>query len=172
MTLEIKNADELVDRELEARWAARRADRHGDVLQHILRRFIEREGPVPATDIHRAFPGRSVASVEQDLAALHDKDLIRLSDGYVRLAYPFSARPTAFTVTLADGRERYACCAIDALGIAPMLGQRIGIRSRCHHCSEPLEFRADPDGLTPEAAGVMVWVGKRGEAERRLSESL
>jgi hypothetical protein len=50
--------------------------------------------------------------------------LIRIRDGHVDLAYPFSASPTAFVVRLPDGRERYACCATDALGIAPMVGQR------------------------------------------------
>jgi Alkylmercury lyase len=44
------------------------------------------------------------------------------------LAYPFSASPTPFLVRLPDGRERHVCCAIDALGIAPMVGQAVEIR--------------------------------------------
>jgi hypothetical protein len=33
MTLEIRTADELINRKLEARWAARRAARHTEVLR-------------------------------------------------------------------------------------------------------------------------------------------
>jgi hypothetical protein len=90
----------------------------------------------------------------------------------VDVAYPFSAFPTPFVVRLADGQERYACCAIDALGIAPMLAQRVRIRSRCHHCGEPLELGVDPAGSGLEAEGAMVWVGKQGDGERRASTSL
>ncbi len=167
MALEIRTADELVTPEVEARWAARRADRQSDVLQHILRRFLSRGAPVLVEDIHGAFAGRSRPAVDQELATLQEKDLILLTDGYVELAYPFSGARTAFAVVLPEGQQRYACCAIDALGIAAMLRQRIDIRSRCHHCGDPLEIRADADGPAPEADGVVVWVGTWDERERR-----
>jgi len=73
----------------------------------------------------------------------------------VDIAYPFSAVPTPFVVRLPDGKERFTCCAIDALGVAPMLGQRVDIRTRCHDCDTPLDFSADPDAPGPEADGVM-----------------
>jgi hypothetical protein len=79
----------------------------------------------------------------------------------VTLAYPFAAGPNAFGVTLGGGRARYACCAIDALGIAAMLGERIEVRSRCHHSGTPLAFAVDPAGPEPAARAVMVWVGER-----------
>jgi hypothetical protein len=98
--------------------------------------------------------------------------LIRIRDGHVDLAYPFSASPTAFVVRLADGRERYACCATDALGIAPMVDQRIEIRSVCHHCGVALELSATPAGPGPEASDVMMWVGKRTEEGCKAADSL
>lgn len=88
------------------------------------------------------------------------------------LAYPFSASPTPFVVRLPDGRERYACCAMDALGMAPMLGQRVEIRSRCHHCGTPLEFSAAPPGPGSEAEGVMLWFGERGDVRDKVADSL
>jgi len=94
---------------------------------------------------------------------LDDEDLIRISDGHVDLAYPFSASATPFVVRLRDGRERHVCCAIDALGIAPMVGQPVEIRSRCHHSDTPLQFAATPEGPGAGAAGIMLWVGKRTE---------
>ena len=168
MTLMIKTAEELIDPELEARWARRRADRQSEVLWHIWRAFLTHGGPIPVEAIERAFTGRSAEAVRDTLVWLDEHDLVLLQDGHVRLAYPFSGAPTAFSVTLPAGAERFACCAIDALGIAPMLGHRIEIRARCHHCGTPLLFSADTAGPGPDADGVMVWVGRRGPDERRV----
>jgi hypothetical protein len=172
VALEIRTAAELSDPELEARWTTRRAARETAVLQQVLRAFVERPGPVEVEQIVAAFADGPSEGIRQDLARLDGDDLIQIRDGLVDVAYPFSAFPTPFVVQLADGQERYACCAIDALGIAPMLAQRVRIRSRCHHCGEPLELGVDPAGSGLEAEGAMVWVGKQGDGERRASTSL
>jgi len=172
MALEIRTAAELSDPALEARWTTRRAARETTVLQRVLRAFVERRGPVEVEQIVAAFADGASEGIRQDLARLDEDDLIQIRDGLVNVAYPFSAFPTPFVVQLADDQERYACCAIDALGIAPMLAQRVRIRSRCHHCGEPLELEVDPAGSGLEAEGVMVWVGKQGDGERRASTSL
>jgi len=164
MELPVKTAEELIDPALEARWAARRSARQGEALQWILRAFVARGGPIPVEGI----PG----AVRDAVPALDADDLIRVHEGRVDLAYPFSAAPTPFAVRLADGRERYACCAIDALGVAPMLGEPVRVRSACHHCGAALEFPVAPDGPGPEAAGLMVWVGPRAEGARRMATSL
>ena len=171
MRLEIKTAAELADPGLEARWVARRHGSGAEVLRWILRAFAERGAPVTAGEVEAAFSVWPPAAVRTELTALDEQDVIVMMQGEIRLAYPFSASPTAFAVGLPDGRERFACCAIDALGIAPMLGTRIQIRTRCHHCGDPLDLAADATG--PVGAGeVMVWVGKRGEGERRVCTSL
>jgi hypothetical protein len=165
MTLDIKTADELIDSELEARWTARRHGAPAEVLQCLLRAFVEHGGPVSVSTVAASFPGGPAGTVDRHLAALDQNDLIVLAGGSVHFAYPFSSSPTAFVVTLANGHERFACCATDALGLAAMLGARVHVRSRCHHCGEPLELDVDPAGPlgTSEA---MVWVGKRGSGER------
>ncbi len=172
MTLEIKTASELIDPELEARWATRRSARETEVLQGVLRAFVDHPVPIVVEEIVKAFPDRAPDGIREALARLDEEDLIQIREGRVDMAYPFSALPTPFIVRLPDGQERYACCAIDALGVAPMLGQRVDIRSRCHHCGEPLELSAGPAGAEQEADGVMVWVGKQGGGERRISTSL
>ena len=172
MTLEIKTADELVDPELEARWALRRAAREGEILQRVLRTFIDGGGPVLVEEVAAAFPDRPPKAVWDTLVALDEEDLIQIREGRVDIAYPFSAIPTPFVVRLAAGQERHACCAIDALGMAPMLEQRVHIRSQCHDCGAPLELSVGPDGPERGAEGVLVWVGKHGEGERRLATSL
>ena len=114
-------------------------------------------------DIVAAFQDSLADTIHQALVALDSDDLIRIRDGQIDIAYPFSSSPTPFLIRLPNGRERYACCAMDALGVAPLAGQRVDIRSRCHHCQMPLEFSASPDGPGPEAYGVMLWIGKRSE---------
>ncbi len=172
MALEIRTAAELIDPELEARWTTRRAARETDVLQQVLRAFVERPGPAEVEQILAAFADGPPEDIREGLARLDEEDLIQIRDDLVDVAYPFSGFPTPFVVQLADGQERYACCAIDALGIAPMLGQRVRVWSRCHHCGEPLELWVDQAGSGLDAEGVMVWVGKQCEGERRASTSL
>ena len=100
-------------------------------------------------------------------------DLLRIDAGRIDLAYPFSASPTPFVIDFDSGAgPRYVCCAIDALGIAPMLGRRVRIHSQCHHCGTPMELSVAPSGPGPDAKGVMVWVGKRMEDDRRACDSL
>ena len=170
--LVILTADELIALDVEGRGPARRAAREAPLPRRILRTFLDRGGPIPLEELVADFQGGSTGAVHDALTQLDDDDLIRIRGGDVDLAYPFSASPTAFLVRLADGRDRYACCATDALGIAPMIGQRIEVRSRCHHCGTPLQFSATPDGPGPEAAGVMMWVGKRTEEGCKAADSL
>ena len=171
MSLDIKTADELVDHALEARWAERRQGLQAEVLRSVMRAFAESGGPVPVSEVEAAFPEWPATAARDELAALDAKDLIVLAAHEIPLAYPFSATPTAFAVTLANGQERFACCATDALGIAAMLAARILIRARCHNCGQPLELAAYATG--PLGAGeVMVWIGKRGESERRACTGL
>jgi Alkylmercury lyase len=78
--------------------------------------------------------------------------VVLLREEVVELAYPFATGPNRFAVTLGDGRVRYACCAIDALGLAPMLGAALTARGICHGSGLPLVFgvtRRDPRRRRP-----------------------
>ena len=72
-------------------------------------------------------------------------------------AYPFSSIPTPHRVHL-GGREVFALCAVDALGIPAMLQETASISSQCGYCELPVEIEARPEQLTrylpPEA---VVW---------------
>lgn len=169
--LTIKTADEFMDLDLEARWKARRAGRETQVFKQVLRTFLDRGGPIPVQDIAAVFPDNPAATIHQALGALDTDDLLRVRDGQIDVAYPFTASPTPFVIRLRNGTERFACCATDALGISPMIGQAVQIRSRCHHSHEPVEFSAAPSGPGPEARGVMLWIGKRAEEACRLADN-
>src|SRR5262245_48770035 len=115
MTLPVRTAAELMDAGFEARRAERQAARRDEVLQRIVRLFLERGGSISPDALAAELPGRSPAEVGDVLRRLDADDLVFLRDGRIELAYPFAAGPNPFEVVLADGRVRYACCAIDAL---------------------------------------------------------
>jgi Alkylmercury lyase len=164
VTVEIRTAAELLAAERSGEWAARRAQRDDPVLRAIWREFVERGGPVALEAVAAGVPGLAPDGVRDRAAALDEADLIGLTGDRVGLAYPFTASPNAYQVTLPGGRARYACCAIDALGVAPMLGTPVTVRSRCHRSAAPLVFDVDPVGGPRDAPpGVLTWI-ERGQS--------
>jgi alkylmercury lyase-like protein len=133
--LVIKTAEELGDSDVEAR-----------------------AGAVTIAAVEESLPGAYRKDVAKTLATLSDEDLLILRGDSIELAYPFSTSATPFVVRRADGRERFTCCAIDALGIAPMLKEDVEIVTHCHHCKAPLRFAVSPTGPSPDAHDIMMWV--------------
>jgi hypothetical protein len=173
MSLQIRTADEFAALDLEGRWRVRRAARETAAFRRVLELFIERGGPIPLDEIAAgAETGAPTAATREALIALDAADLIRIQNGRVDVAYPFTASPTLFVVRWRDGRERFACCAVDALGIAPMIGQTIDIRSRCHHCASPLELSSTPEEARPEGSEIMLWIGQRADDRCKIADSL
>ena len=164
MTVEIRTAAELLTAERSGEWAARRAQRDDDpVLRAIWREFVERGGPVALEAVAARVPGLAPDVARDRAAALDAADLIGLAGDRVQLAYPFTARPTAYQVILGGGHARYTCCAIDALGVAPMLGMPVTVRSRCHRSAAPLVFDVDPAAGPRDATpGILTWI-ERGQ---------
>jgi hypothetical protein len=161
--LVIATAEELKAQSQLERQVARRAARERPLARLILRTFLHRGGPIPVEDIISAASPTPGEATRDALVALEDEDLIRVRAGQIDIAYPFAAGPTPFLVKFSRGRDRYACCATDALGMAPMVEETVEITSQCHHCGVALAFSVTPQGPGPEAEGVMVWFGERGD---------
>jgi hypothetical protein len=109
----LKSAAELMDASFDARWMerARIGGAARATLRAILNGFVAEGGPVAIAPL-----GNDAAVAELD-----ERDLIYVADDRVMLAYPFAGTPTDFVTVLPGGRERWACCAIDALGIPAFL---------------------------------------------------
>jgi hypothetical protein len=123
----------------------RLADPERELYAWILRRFATSGRPSRAEI--RASARRLGAQDGRALETLAREDLVHLGvDGEIAVAYPFSGRPTAHRVRLQSGHEISAMCAIDALGIAPMLRQPIEIASRDPLSEEAINVRVAPDG--------------------------
>jgi hypothetical protein len=143
------------------RWGAQRlrtlTDSEREFYRWILRSFGE--GAPPGPDALADAASRFALEVEPALERLRKQDLVHddPATGAILVAYPFSGPPTAHRVRLA-GREVYAMCAIDALGIAPMLGERIDIESRDPVSGEGIRVKVDPDGAAEWWPGSAVVV--------------
>jgi hypothetical protein len=128
-----------------------------EVHQKILRTFAATGRPPCPTDLDSVAEGAGVSAV---LSALHAADAIRLdANGGIAVAYPFSTHPTRHRVRIADRVDVYAMCAIDALGISAMLGQKAQIESLDVTTGEPITVTMTASGATWEPNQAVVFVG-------------
>jgi hypothetical protein len=145
---------------------ARLSELERELYFWILRRFASRGRPSKG-DVHSAAT-RLGLPVEAALATLAGEDLVHLDhEGEIAVAYPFSGRETAHVVRFPSGHEAYAMCAIDALGIAPMFGVPIAVRSRDPVSGDAIDTRLQPGGdgdWSPKSA-VVVAGTMQGEDE-------
>ena len=157
-------AADLMDAAFLARWADRATlgPAARAALGEILGRFVADGAPIEITTL-----GHPATAVDE----LDARDLVYVSGGRVVLAYPWSATLTPFVTVLANGRERWACCAIDALGVLAMLGETVTVRAGCHHCGERFELTVTPQGPADDT-GVMAWVGERGDLRGKACTGL
>jgi hypothetical protein len=123
----------------------------------IIERFAQASPPTPAQLAEQARglhlePSAAVATLARE-------DLIHTDDdGAVLVAYPFSARPRGHRVTIDERLTVEAMCAIDALGIAPMLNQPVEINSHDPLTGHEIWLRVSPgEGAwwEPETAVVL-----------------
>jgi hypothetical protein len=99
------------------------------------------------------------------LGGLTDLDVIVAAPGQdgrlaVRVAYPFSADPTPHRVAIDGGPTVYAMCAIDALGIPPML-RRSGVAMSVEpDTMAPIEVHVQDGTATWLPPGATVLLGR------------
>ncbi|MEV7276980.1 organomercurial lyase [Streptomyces sp. NPDC093111] len=145
------------------------------VQQAVLRHFAETGRGPGAEELETAAAGsgRTVRDVLEELAR---EDFLTLDDGgRIRAAYPFSAVPTPHRVRIGGGTDVFSMCAVDALGIAAMLGRDTVVSSVDPVTGAPVTVTST-DGTTvwePETA--VVFVGRRpfaGPAEAVCCDAL
>ena len=97
----------------------------------------------------------------QALAELADGDFLYLDQGgRITAAYPFSATATPHKVQITGGASAYAMCAIDALGMARMLGTSVLIRSADPSTGEPITVTVDESKTGWHPDTTVVFVGR------------
>ncbi len=142
------------------------SDAERRIYRDILRRLWE--GSPPARGDVVAAAERAGLDAVATLNRFDAEDLVHFdgATSEILVAYPFSGRPTAHRVRI-DGREVYAMCAIDALGMAPMFGEKIAIGSRDPLTGEDIAVELAPHGLgswRPRESVVVSGTTGRGES--------
>jgi hypothetical protein len=111
----------------------------------ILRQFAA--AAPPTGEATRAAAAGFDLEPAEALAALAREDLVHADEqGRPVVAYPFSARPRGHVVAIDGEHTVQAMCAIDALGIAPMLGLPIEIVSRDPISGAEIRVQVEPGG--------------------------
>jgi len=115
----------------------------------VYRHFVETAGrPSPEQVAERT--GLKARDVLEAYPRLRAQRVLALEeDGVnIRMAPPFSGVPTQHVVSAA-GKEYYANCAWDALGVLAALHQPGVVHSRCEQSGELLHLRVSLDGPDP-----------------------
>ena len=132
--------------------------------QRQLYRWILREfaaATPPSGEATRAAADALGLDAAETFRVLGREDLIHVDAvGRPLVAYPFSAKPRGHRVLIETERTVEAMCAIDALGIAPMLGLPIEIYSRDPLSGGEIWVRLDPsEGAWWEPRQAVVLTG-------------
>jgi hypothetical protein len=115
----------------------------------LYRRTAEQGMPPPVDAVVREV-GAPLDDVRRAYARLAERRLLVLEpDGAtIRMAPPFSGVPTPHRVRV-EGRDYFANCAWDALGIVAALKRGGDVSSSCAHTGEPLSLAVGRDGPAP-----------------------
>ena len=115
-----------------------------DLYDWILTAFASGTPPAPdtLTDAASSFE----VEAEAALAVFAREDLVHHdpATGAILVAYPFSGTPRGHCVLIDGSRTVEAMCAIDALGIAPMLGLPVEVTSRDPQTGTEVWVRVEP----------------------------
>ncbi|MBT2476833.1 alkylmercury lyase family protein [Streptomyces sp. ISL-94] len=133
------------------------------VQQAVLRSFAA-TGSAPTTAALDEAAGPFGLPAAQVLAELAAEDFLVLDDSGVILgAYPFSAVATEHVVQIAGGPMVFSMCAIDALGIPPMLGADAVVTSSdpVNGATVRVEFSGGAAAWKPSTA--VVYYGARDQ---------
>ncbi len=82
----------------------------------------------------------SMEELKNTIYEIREKQcLVFDEDENINFIYPVCALPTNHRVTLEDGRNFYAMCAVDAMGTSFTFKQDISITSICSKCGEKVK---------------------------------
>jgi hypothetical protein len=132
-----------------------RSELDRSVRLYVYGQFLEGGGPPTAEETAAALH-TTAAEVRAAFERLEGDRVLVLSPfdrSRVQMAMPFSAVPTAFSVS-AVGRVWWANCAWDALGIPAMLNADAAVESACAQSSAPITLTVENGRVGGDAAVV------------------
>ena len=126
-----------------------------DVRLHIYRSFLANGAPPTVAETARAL-SMTADDAGAAFQRLADGRVIVLEPGTqrIRMAAPLSAVPTRYRVKPEGGREYFANCVWDAMGLFAMLGEDGEVNTSCPDCGEPLTLQVRDHTLVASDAVV------------------
>jgi hypothetical protein len=120
-------------------------------LKTAIYRFTADNARVPTIAELAPVVGASPAELKSAYQRLYASRVLVLNDDGepIRMAPPFSGVPTQHKVR-AGGKQYFANCAWDSLGILAALHAEGSVSSRCEQSLEPIEFLVGKNGPEPE----------------------
>jgi hypothetical protein len=141
---------------------ARLSQSEDGTRKYILKEFAKTGKSPSEKAIAEAMRQPALESARRLVEKLHRWDILTKEGGEIISAYPFSAKSTRHKVFFQDGREVYALCATDALGIHFMLRENITVRSRCPECENEITIEVKDGKVTScVPAGAVEFVSSR-----------
>jgi len=136
------------------------------VMRHAFRALLDGR-PATVAELPAAL-GLPPAVVEAAVGHLNERGtlVVEPATGEITGARGLSLVETPHRLIL-DGRQRYAFCAVDAVGIPAALGTAARIESHCHQCRAPLRLTLKDGVIVEVPEGMVIWA-----VERDLSRSL
>lgn len=134
------------------------------VMRHAFRAILH---GTPATiadlPVGTGLPRRITEEAAQRLL---ERGTLVLEDGRITGARGLSLTETPHRLML-DGHQRYAFCAVDAVGIPVALGVDASVDSHCHHCRRTVRLEIHGGTIVDAPPGLVIWA-----VERDLTRSL
>jgi hypothetical protein len=135
-----------------------------ETRKYILREFAAHGRPPAISDLKENMELPSIGAVRRIVKRLHEADILMKEGDEIISAYPFSAKATRHRVAFEDGREVYALCATDALGIHFMLHRPITVHSRCPACENEMTIVMRDGGVvSSDPEGIVQFVSSSGQ---------
>lgn len=121
---------------------------------------IRGQGAIPTIADVAAALGQAPAAIDASFARMIDQHVFipRVGSHEIHAYDPFCADPTDFRVQ-ADGRQWWAICGWDALGVPPALGTSGTLEAHCGDCGDPIRIEVGPDGQATGPSGTVLQVG-------------
>lgn len=158
-----KSLIDQIGETVRGRLAEARLSRTEDEVRKYILTELARTGKAPSGNaIAGAMNLSSFGEAERIIERLNQADIVTTEGGEIISAYPFSAKVTRHKVVFADGREVYALCATDALGIHFMLHEDMAVRSRCPECETEMKIEVkDGKIVSTVPDGIVEFVSKQ-----------
>jgi len=135
-------------------------------MRHAFRAIVE--GRPARIDELPTVVGLSPAVIEEAVQRLTERGVLVVEPdtGEITGARGISLAETPHHLVL-DGRQRYAFCAVDAVGIPAALGISSRVESHCYHCKTPLSVTLVAGAVVDALESMVIWA-----VERDMSRSL